>query len=302
MSSLAIGLLFVSALIHVGWNLIGKREHSSPAFLLVANTLGFLCLLPAVIVYWEAIGAFPRAVWGWLILTGLFQALYYAALASAYRTGELSLVYPLARSGAVVFVVFLNELLGRGGQLSGLALAGMTLIVLGAFLLPLQKLRDVQPAHYFAPATLLALLAAMGTAGYSIVDDWALRTLRGAPGLTAGPLASTLVYSFFEGVTSSIWLGVLVVGSRPGRVDLGKAWTQQLKQAGLAGIGIYAGYTLVLLSMAFVSNVGYAVAFRQVSVPLGALVGILGLGDRSYLPKLLGVAGMFAGLVMVGLG
>ena len=79
-------------------------------------------------------------------------------------------------------------------------------------------------------------------------------------------------------------------------------WTTQFRQAGLAGIGIYAGYTLVLLSMAFVSNVGYAVAFRQVSVPLGAIVGISALGDRPHLPKLVGVAAMFAGLVMVGLG
>jgi uncharacterized membrane protein len=54
--------------------------------------------------------------------------------------------------------------------------------------------------------------------------------------------------------------------------------------------------------MAFVRNVGYAVAFRQVSVPLGAVVGVLALHDQPYTPKLLGVALMFAGLVLVGLG
>ena len=67
-------------------------------------------------------------------------------------------------------------------------------------------------------------------------------------------------------------------------------------------MGIYAAYTLVLVAMAFVSNVSYVVAFRQVSVPLGAVAGVLVLGDRPHVPKLVGVAIMFAGLVLVGLG
>jgi drug/metabolite transporter (DMT)-like permease len=302
MTAIGIGLLLASALVHVGWNLVGKRQHPSAAFLLVANTLGFLCLAPIVIVFRDALDAFPKSVWLWLTVTGFFQALYYAALAGAYRSGEMSVVYPLARSGAVVFVVLLNVLLGRGGQLSGMALGGMALIVLGGLLLPLQSLGDMRLRHYLVPATLLALLAALGTAGYSIVDDEALRIARAAPGLPVGPLVATALYSFFEGLTSSLWLGVLVLARRQGRAELQEAWRAQLWQAGLTGVGIYVAYTLVLVSMAFVTNVSYAVAFRQVSVPLGAVVGVLVLGDRPHLPKLVGVTAMFVGLVLVGLG
>lgn len=121
-------------------------------------------------------------------------------------------------------------------------------------------------------------------------------------GRDRAPWVATAAYSFFEGATSSLWLGALVVTRRQGRADLRTVWRAQLRHAGLAGIGIYAAYTLVLLSMAFVNNVSYAVAFRQASVPLGALVGILLLGDRPHLPKLLGVAAMFVGLVLVALG
>ena len=302
MTSFSVILLLISAVIHVGWNLVGKRQHPEVAFLLVANTFGFLCLAPVVVVYRHALGAFPVAVWLWLMVTGFFQALYYSALAGAYRAGELSVVYPLARSGAVVYVLLVNALLGRGGQLTGQALSGMGLIVLGSLLLPLQRFGDVRLAHYAVPSVALALLAALGTAGYSIVDDAALRILRAAPSLAAGPLVATVLYSFFEGLASSLWMAVTVVGRRQGRASLSVVWRTQLGQAGLAGVGIYAAYTLVLLSMAFVRNVGYAVAFRQVSVPLGAIVGVLALHDRPYLPKLLGVAIMFAGLVLVGLG
>lgn len=302
MTLFSVVLLLASAVIHVGWNLIGKRQNPSGAFLLVANTLGFLCLAPVVIVYRRALPAFPAHVWLWLVATGFFQAFYYTALAGAYRSGELSVVYPLARSGAVVYVVVLNVLLGRGEQLTGLALGGMALIVLGGFLLPLQRLGDVRLAHYVVPSTALALLAALGTAGYSSVDDEALRILRAAPDLPAGPLAATALYSFFEGLASSLWLTVMVLVRKQGRANLRTVWRTQFGQAGLAGIGIYAAYTLVLLAMAFVSNVSYAVAFRQVSVPLGAVVGVWALGDQPHLPKLIGVACMFAGLVLVGLG
>ena len=301
MTYLSVMVLLTSAAIHVGWNLLGKRQHPSAAFMLVANTLGFLCLAPVLIVKGQVLAAFSPRVWLWLVATGLFQALYYAALAGAYRSGELSVVYPLARSGAVVYVVLLNALLGRGGQVTGRALGGMALIVLGGFLLPLQRFGEVRLARYLEPATALALLAALGTAGYSVVDDEALRILRQAPDLPGGPLVATAAYSFFEGLASSVWLAAVVLGRERGRADLRTVWRTQLGQAALAGVGIYAAYTLVLLSMAFVSNVSYAVAFRQVSVPLGAVVGVLVLGDRPHWPKWVGVTFMFAGLVLVGL-
>jgi drug/metabolite transporter (DMT)-like permease len=302
MTYLSVVLLLTSAAIHVGWNLIGKRQHPSAAFMLVANTLGFLCLAPVLIVRGRVLGAFPLRVWLWLVATGLFQALYYAALAGAYRGGELSVVYPLARSGAVVYVVVLNALLGRGGQVTGWALGGMALIVLGGLLLPVQRFGEVRLARYLESGTALALLAALGTAGYSLVDDEALRILRQAPDLPAGPLVATAAYSFVEGLASSVWLAAVVLVRKRGRANLRTVWRTQLGQAGLAGVGIYAAYTLVLVSMAFVSNVSYAVAFRQVSVPLGAVVGVLALGERPYSPKLLGVMIMFAGLVLIGLG
>ena len=99
MTLVGIGLLLTSAVIHVGWNLIGKRQHPSAAFLLVANTLGFLWLAPIVVLYRHALPTFPARVWLWLVATSFCQAFYYSALAGAYRSGELSVVYPLARSG-----------------------------------------------------------------------------------------------------------------------------------------------------------------------------------------------------------
>lgn len=65
---------------------------------------------------------------------------------------------------------------------------------------------------------------------------------------------------------------------------------------------IHLGYALVLIAMAFAENVSYVVGFRQLSIPLGAIVGILVLKEPSPVPKLAGVAIMFAGLVLIAMG
>ena len=54
--------------------------------------------------------------------------------------------------------------------------------------------------------------------------------------------------------------------------------------------------------MGFVTNVSYVVAFRQISIPLGALVGVFALKEPRYRPKFAGVLIMFAGLILVGIG
>ena len=73
-------------------------------------------------------------------------------------------------------------------------------------------------------------------------------------------------------------------------------------EAALTGIGIYLTYGLVLASMNYVSNIGYVAVFRQLSIPLGAMFGIILLKESRYPPKILGIIMIFIGLVFVGLG
>ena len=70
----------------------------------------------------------------------------------------------------------------------------------------------------------------------------------------------------------------------------------------MTGIGIYLTYGLVLVSMNYVTNVSYVAAFRQLSIPLGALLGIALLKEPRYPPKIIGVVIVFLGLVLVSTG
>jgi drug/metabolite transporter (DMT)-like permease len=298
---IAIVLVLISAFTHVGWNVLGKRNHPTAAFLLMATLLGCLCLSPSLLFFGRALAVFPAAVWRWLVVTGFFEALYYVALAGAYRTGDMSVVYPLARSAPVALVACISVLLGHRAQLSLAALVGIGLIIAGGFVLPLRRF-SVQWSDYRQRATAFALLAAVGTAGYSLVDDHALRLLRTVPGLPVSPVAATLLYAFFEGLSSALWLTVWIAWRSARRAEAREVARLYLGRAWLAGFFIYLGYTLVLVAMGFATNVSYVVAFRQISIPLGALVGVFALKEPRYRPKFAGVLIMFAGLVLVAIG
>lgn len=58
----------------------------------------------------------------------------------------------------------------------------------------------------------------------------------------------------------------------------------------------------MLIALALAPNVGYTVAYRQLSIPLGALLAIVLLKEPAYRPRLLGVGTVFVGLVLVATG
>jgi drug/metabolite transporter (DMT)-like permease len=302
MSSLAIALLLLSAVLHATWNFLGKRQDPTASFMLAANTLGTLALAPLLILFWDSLGAFSAPVWGLIVLTGLAQAVYYVGLAGAYRAGDLSLAYPLVRAVPVLLVTLLTLLLEQGNPPSQQAVAGMVLIVAGCLILPLHHFGQLNVRSYASLAVLLALVAALGTVGYSILDDRALRLLRAGDGLTAGNLAVTLVYAIIAGISASLWLGAFVALRRQDRRQARALTRADLRQAFLVGLFIFVGYALVLVALALVPNVGYAVAFRQLSIPLGAVLAIVLLKEPAYRPRLLGVGMVFVGLVLVATG
>jgi drug/metabolite transporter (DMT)-like permease len=132
------------------------------------------------------------------------------------------------------------------------------------------------------------------------VDDEALRRLRAGEGMD--PLQAAMIYLFLENAASVFWLSLFVLGfanrynnqTVPARL----AW----RKAAWTGFFISLTYVLVLIAMAYARNVSYVVAFRQISIPLGAILGITILKEPGYRPKIVGVFVIFTGLVLVGIG
>lgn len=302
MSITATILLLISAFTHAGWNFISKKEHPTQAFYLVANTIGVICALPILCFYWNVIPLIPRSVWIIVVMSGFFLAAYLQALAGAYRTGDISIAYPMARALPVIFVFFFTLILGKGQMLGSWFILGAILIVGGCIILPIQTFGEFNLSNYKNPCCFLAVLAAVGIAGYTVADDIALRYLREIPGKSFNPVEGTLVYMVLEGISCSLWQSVFVMFSSRERQSITDVLQSYKKPAAMTGIGIYLTYGLVLVSMNYVTNVSYVAAFRQLSIPLGALLGMALLKEPRYPPKIIGVVIVFLGLVLVSMG
>ena len=287
---------------HAGWNFISKRRNPSLAFFFLTAVFAALTISPILFIHREVLRLLPTAVWGLVFATGIAQMIYFFGLAGAYRRGDISLAYPLARALPVLFVAVISLLLGNGGQIGGIGLLGMVLITAGCIILPLPHFQKLRLHNYQDTVILMALVAAVGTTGYTLIDDQALRQMRAVIPLDNSQI--TLLFIALQTSSTALMLGLATLFS-PGERRQLRQISQNRSLAFtslLTGVVIMATYGLVLAAMAYVTNVSYVAAFRQLSIPIGAVLGLTLQHEPRYLPKLAGIVVVSLGLVLVGLG
>ena len=299
MTATAILLITISVFAHAGWNLLSKHQPSL-AFFLLAEATSMLILAPTLWFNRSLLAWVPPQVW-WLVLaSGFFHASYFTMLAGAYRHGDMSLAYPMLRSLPVLMITGISLLLGHGDKFTPQSLVGMMAIVVGCLLLPIKHFRDIRWQNYLALCCLFAVIAAMGTTGYTMTDDNAFRLIRmGLPWLN--PIQRTLFYVSLQTFSAGLWIMVLVLFQPKEQQRLRLLWQENRWQTMATGPVITSAYGLVLAAMAYVNHVGYVAAFRQLSIPLGAVLGMALLKEPRYGPKLLGIGTVSAGLILVAL-
>jgi len=295
-------LVTISAFTHALWNFLGKRSNPAPTLFLMASLASALLFSPVLFFSWSALLEIPPQVWVLLLITSAVQAVYYIFLASAYRNGDLSHVYPFARSLPVVLVAAVSLLLGRGDQIQPPAWLGFLLVTTGCLLLPLPDFSGIHPRHYRHKWVLLAMLAAVCITAYTLIDDQSLRILRSTADAGLSSLEWSLLYVELEAIGISVFMLFFLLPWRTQRAGFLHASGREWRTAFLMGFVITGTYGLVLLAMAYVSNVSYVIAFRQLSIPMGAALGILGRKEPASTPKLVGTVLVVIGLVLAALG
>jgi len=297
LSPAALALVLVSVCMHAGWNVLGKRNEPSLASFALAYGAGGALMLPLVLLG-PSLASLPSVFWGWLVLSGLCQMLYMGGLAWAYARGEVSVLYPIARALPVVLVPLVSIALLGSRVLDAWDGLGMMLVVAGALCLPLSHPEARRFSTYFTPAMGFALLAAAGTVGYSLIDKQALGLMQGAghSGLTAGA-----VFMVLQAVMTLTWAVPLLSLLPAERRRLPALRQQGLTMLITTGLMMTCTYGLVLMAMAMTDEVSYVVALRQLSIPVGVLMGVLWLKEPASTAKTLGTLVMLAGLIMVAL-
>jgi drug/metabolite transporter (DMT)-like permease len=281
MSPVALGLVIGAAVIHAGWNALAKRAADPLAFLWCASGAGTLLYLPGV-VYVLAGSGFPLAALPFVIATIVLHAAYFFALGRAYRSGDLSVVYPVARGLGVVLVPII-AFVALDERLSPAGILGVALVVVGIFALHWR--RRPASARVLAPGTGWAIATGILIAGYSLVDKAGVARL------------SPLAYIGLMELGASIVLLPAMLARPDG---LRREWRTNRLAILIAGILSPGGYLLVLFAFQL-SKTAYIVAGREVSIVFSALIGSLWFNEGRLGQRLAGALVVAAGVVCVAL-
>jgi drug/metabolite transporter (DMT)-like permease len=299
---LALSLVLISAIIHAGWNLFSQQRQVTTAFFFIACLTAALALSPFLWLFRAGFTALPPIYWLCVIGSGVFEGFYYICLCGAYRAGDLSATYPLVRAVPVVMVALISLAIGGGREPQGVGLVGVAVVAVGCLLLPLASFRRPNLGVYFLPASLLAAGAGLATSGYSLADDQAMRLLAGVPTGILGTNSGTLFFLALKTLSSSAALGVILLVSSTERGWLRTMERKPALIAAMTGLFIFGAYGLVLAAMSLASNVSYVIAFRQLSIPLGAGLGFLINKETPVPTRLVGIGVITLGLVLVAAG
>lgn len=301
MTPLSLVLVILSTFTHAFWNFLGKRRNPSAAFFLSSSLAASVCLSPILVVYFHDLLHIPPQVWLLLIATGACQAVYYTGLAGAYRYGQLSVAYPLARALPALLVTLVSTLFGLGKTISMIGYGGVIIVVLGCLLIPMPDFRSIRLSNYLNLCCAMALLAACGTSGYTLIDSEALRVLRSTPQISSSPVEIAVLFMVLETMVTAAWLTLFLQFSKQERTAFLEIQRNHWRYAAVTGLIITGTYGLVLAAMAYVTNISYLAAFRELSIPLGAMLGIVFQKEPAQAPKITGITVVLVGLLMVGM-
>ena len=294
MDPLIIGLVAASAVLHLAWNVRLKSAGDPLRTATIGMAAAALVIVPVGLAAWWTSGrpVLPAEGIALGVLSGVVEAVYFIFLAAAYRRGDLSLVYPIARGTAPLLAVavgvgLLGERLGAGGSVGVVALlAGFLWLQRPWRALALARARVGRagaPRPTVDSAILFALATGVAIATYTALDRLGTRLI--------APLPYAAILWLTGSIALVLWV-VLVAGG--GLLRDGPVATREAAVGGWLTLGAYL-CILVALSVAPLSGVA---PLRESATVFAAAWGSVRLGEaanRGETVRRVGASGLIVG-------
>ena len=295
MDPLVFGLIAIAAVLHVTWNVLLKTAGEPLRAATVGMIAGAIVLIPVGVVAWLVLGRpalEPQGV-ALGVLSGCIEAVFFSLLSAAYRRGDLSIVYPVARGSATFLavaagVVLLGERLGIEGAIGVVCL-------LAGFLWLQRPWRafGIGTSRGFDPAVGFALATGCAIATYSAVDRVGVRLIE--PWLYAGIMWTTTAV-----ILSGWWL-LRRATAATAQDGLNRRAIARASVGGLLTVGAY-----VCILVAFTLAPLTAVApLRESAIVLASGWGALRLreaeGRREAVTRIAAAGLIVVGAILLGL-
>lgn len=278
MTELTFALVLLAATFHALWNFAAKKVAGNLAVMWSGLCMASVLSWPLAFSLARAETFTPVGI-RCMVATGAIHTLYFWLIAQAYRIGDISMVYPVARGSGVAGTAVLASLWLRE-PLAFIGVTGIASICLGTALMGAgqRDYREGWAAYFYALGVGLTISL------YSVVDK-----------LGVGAVHPIVYISSMFTLTALALSPYMICHHRT-------ACRQAIKQfktaIALIGIGSMGTYLMILFAYRF-GPASYIVAVREFAVVIGALLGAVFLRERLTLKKLLGMAAIVVGIVLV---
>lgn len=286
MTIVTLLLLLCAAFFHASWNFISKKACGGAIFVWLFNAVASAVYTPVVIGFISITGS--HFFWNYIIFmlgSAILHVGYFVLLNKGYDSGDLSLVYPLARGTGPLFSTVAAILL-LGEHPSLIALIGTILIAIGVFLLL------GNPAKYAemhsSRAVLFSALTGLFIASYTLWDKYAVSSMDVPP---------ILMY-WGTTVGQALLMAPYALKNREETINQWKT-----KRFSIFGVAILCplSYVLVLTAMVF-TPVSYVAPAREVSILIGAVMGTHFLSEGDAKLRIAAALVILAGLTCLAIG
>jgi drug/metabolite transporter (DMT)-like permease len=282
----ALTLILAAAVAHATWNFLNKHAGGHPTFTWLVALLSALLYAPATITIvqvWEI--KLDFVMLGVVAGSAALHTAYFVLLNQAYRVGDLSLVYPLAR-GTGPLLASLAAIAFLGERPSLLALGGALLIIGGAVVLT-TNLAQLRAPEARDPLV-YALVTGVFIAAYTLWDKQAVSRFEVAP----------LVLDWGANIGRAVFLTPFALKYSDQAVV---EWREHKYEALGCAVLIPLAYILVLTAMRF-TPVSYVAPAREISILIGTVMGARLLGEGDARRRLAGACAMVLGVVGLAAG
>lgn len=290
MSTLAFSLIITSAVMHALWNLLVKRCHHKTVFIwwmFVASEGLFTLTLPLVPEQFNWPGHETLLM---LAIGASCFVLYHLLNGRAYRSGDLSVVYPLTQTSIVYVPLWGMTLLGERLSLTGLG--GILLVILGTYTVQLRRLSLGDLLRPFRDLRSQSVRASLAAGFIYSIGSIAEKT-----GVRHYP---PVYFTYFLVLLMLLLMTLNLLRPRYRGLVLAE-WRENRGLVLISGPVVMASFLTFRYGLNL-APVSYAVPVRQVSILMGVLIGILFLGESFGRIRLASALLILAGAILIRLG
>lgn len=284
MSALSITIITIAAAIHAYWNMLAKRAIDVKLFAWLSCTTASIVYAPlALYVLSSQQHSFSPTIYGALFIMILVHFLGFTFILKGYKYGDYSIMYPVTR-GTGPLIATLSAIVFLGERPSLLSLGGISLIVVGIFILSGSKaLKSTKALKPIAFGIMTGCLVAAAT----VWSKFCVSNLG--------------IHFVLVDYVSSLGLAfILTPYVLSKRQELADEWNKNKFHAPLVGIL----RTLAFMSVLFVlttTPVYYVAPLREMSILFAAIIGAKLLKEGQIRRRLAAACVMFGGLVSLSI-